>query len=70
MVKYVKDMLGIKKLICVGDYENDLHMLCEADISFAPSTAIESVRKTVTCVIENTPSGIFNRIVNYCDNIE
>ena len=44
------DMLGADKLICVGDYENDIPMLREADLSVAVGNAIDSVKEVADIV--------------------
>ena len=41
----VADMLGRKTLICVGDYENDISMIKEADIGYAVANACEPLKK-------------------------
>ena len=38
-------MLGADQLICVGDYENDIPMILEADIGVAMGNAIEGVKQ-------------------------
>ena len=39
----IADMIGADTLICVGDYENDLSMIREADIGVAVANAIPEV---------------------------
>ena len=63
MVKELKKRLKIKTLICVGDYENDVDMLKEADISFAPSDCAEKVRMAADKIIESGEQGIFSEII-------
>lgn len=55
-VSFLRDHFGerVAKVICVGDYENDIPMLAAADISYAVSDGAESVRAvadrlTVAC---------------------
>lgn len=38
--RYLADFLGVHTLICVGDYENDISMVKEADIGCAVANAI------------------------------
>ena len=40
----VANMLGRKTLICVGDYENDISMIKEADIGYAVANACEPLK--------------------------
>ncbi len=42
------DLIGADKLVCVGDYENDISLLKAADISFAVGNAIPSLKKIAT----------------------
>ncbi len=55
-VRFLRRFYGekVQKVICVGDYENDISMLLEADEGIAVSNAIDSVkaaadRITVSC---------------------
>lgn len=45
-VRRLRSILGdrIDKVVCVGDYENDITMLREADIGYAVGNALESVK--------------------------
>ena len=42
--KRLKQMLGARLLVCVGDYENDISMLQEADIGYAVENALPHVK--------------------------
>lgn len=64
MVLELAKILSNKKLICVGDFENDLDMLKVADISFAPDNAISSVKDITEKIIVNSESGIFKAIID------
>ncbi len=55
-VRFLRGYLGekVKKVICIGDYENDISMILEADVGIAVSNAMESVKEaadivTVSC---------------------
>lgn len=41
----VADMLGCKKIIAIGDSENDIDMLQDADISFAVENAVPDAKR-------------------------
>ena len=45
----LKDMLQRKILVCIGDAENDLSMLNDADFAFCPGDAIIKERYTNVC---------------------
>lgn len=51
-VRHLRGMLGgISKVVCVGDYENDITMLKMADIGCAVANAVESVKAVADRVI-------------------
>ena len=43
--------LGLGKVICFGDSDNDLSMFARADESYAPANAAERIREAATAVI-------------------
>jgi Cof subfamily protein (haloacid dehalogenase superfamily) len=47
----IKQDLGVSRVICFGDSDNDLSMFALADESYAPSNAKESVKAVATEVI-------------------
>ncbi len=50
----VKSMLPAVRLTCaMGDNENDVKMLGNADISFVPSNAVESAKKAAEIILES-----------------
>lgn len=50
-IKVLKEMLGLERVICFGDSDNDLSMFEAADESYAPSNAKESIKSAATEVI-------------------
>ncbi len=50
-VAQLKQDLGVSRVICFGDSDNDLSMFAVADESYAPSNAKEEVRAVATAVI-------------------
>jgi hydroxymethylpyrimidine pyrophosphatase-like HAD family hydrolase len=50
-VAQLKQDLGVSRVICFGDSDNDLSMFAMADESYAPSNAREAVRSAATAVI-------------------
>ncbi len=46
-------MVGADKLVCVGDYENDIPLLKAADISFAVGNALQSLKDIATYTTVN-----------------
>ena len=47
----LKEDLGVERVICFGDSDNDLSMFAVADECYAPSNAKEPVKKAATAVI-------------------
>ena len=47
----LKKMLGLQRVICFGDSDNDLSMFAAADESYAPENANEAVKAAATAVI-------------------
>lgn len=53
------NLVGADKLICVGDYENDLSMLLEADLGVAMGNAVDVVKQAADWVTASvTEDGI------------
>jgi Cof subfamily protein (haloacid dehalogenase superfamily) len=50
-ITQLKQDLGVTRVICFGDSDNDLSMFAVADESYAPSNAREEVRAAATAVI-------------------
>lgn len=49
----VRKMLkGVKKAVAIGDNENDILMLKNADISFVPSNAVEAAKRCADIVLD------------------
>ena len=47
----LKEMLGLERVICFGDSENDLSMFEAADESYAPENAKDELKSAATAVI-------------------
>lgn len=70
-VRAMRALLGssVHTVVCVGDYENDISMLREADIGYAVANALPSVaeaadRQTVSCG-EGAIEGIIKDLSNH-----
>lgn len=50
-VRRLREELGVQRVICFGDSDNDLSMFEEADESYAPSNAKDPVKQAATAVI-------------------
>ena len=60
-VARLKSDLGVSRVICFGDSDNDLSMFAFADESYAPSNAKEEVKAAATAVIgHHDEDGISN----------
>ena len=50
-LKEMKELLGIERVICFGDSDNDLSMFEMADESYAPANANDVIKSAATAVI-------------------
>ena len=63
------EMLGdVRLLVCVGDYENDLSMIKEADIGYAVQNALPSIKKEADRV--TTLSSKYGAIAEIIEQLE
>jgi Cof subfamily protein (haloacid dehalogenase superfamily) len=50
-VELLRRQLGVSRVVCFGDSENDLSMFAEADEAYAPANATPEVKAAATSVI-------------------
>jgi hypothetical protein len=50
-IRTLKELLGLERVICFGDSDNDLSMFEAADECYAPANANEAIRSAATAVI-------------------
>ena len=50
-IKTLKELLGLERVICFGDSDNDLSMFEAADESYAPANANDAIKAAATAVI-------------------
>ena len=50
-IKTLKELLGLERVICFGDSDNDLSMFAAADEGYAPANANDAVKAAATAVI-------------------
>jgi Cof subfamily protein (haloacid dehalogenase superfamily) len=50
-IKIMKELLGIERVVCFGDNDNDLSMFEVADESYAPENATDAIKSAATAVI-------------------
>lgn len=50
-IRLLKNMLGLERVICFGDNDNDLSMFRAADESYAPDNANDAIKSAATAVI-------------------
>ena len=50
-IKTLKELLGLERVICFGDSDNDLSMFAAADESYAPDNANDTIKAAATAVI-------------------
>ena len=56
-----------KKIVCIGDYENDLEMLRAADFAACPSNAIDSVKAISDVCLCHCNDGAVADLIAYMD---
>jgi HAD superfamily hydrolase (TIGR01484 family) len=60
---YLKDYLGADTLVCVGDFENDLDMVRDADIGYAVANAADCLKNVADRVTASARDGAIARII-------
>lgn len=50
-LKTVKELLGLERIICFGDSDNDLSMFMAADECYAPANANDKIKSAATAII-------------------
>ena len=59
----IATLAGAKTLICVGDYENDLPLLAAADVSYAVSNALSSLKAIADRITVDVSEGAIAAII-------
>lgn len=60
---FIKDYIGADKLICVGDFENDLDMVRDADVGYAVANAIDSLKAVSDRITVSVEDAAIARII-------
>ena len=63
-VRRIATLTGANKLICVGDYGNDIPMLTEADIGYAVANANDSVKAVADRITVSAEEGAIEKIIS------
>lgn len=61
--RFLADHLGIHTLICVGDYENDISMIREADIGCAVANAIPELQSAADRILPSVDQHPFVKLI-------
>ena len=56
-----------KRIICIGDYENDLEMLRAADFAACPENALDSVKAVSDVVLCHCRDGVIADLIEYLE---
>lgn len=65
MIRYLRKKLNnIHTVICAGDYENDILMLKEGDLSYSPLNAFEGAKEVADVIGVSCEQGLIHQIVN------
>ena len=64
-VRFLREFYGekVKKVICVGDYENDISMIMEADVGIAVENAMESVKEVADVITVSCRENAMKKII-------
>lgn len=62
--RFLKEYTGSHTLICVGDYENDIEMLEEADVGYAVANASERVKASADRITVSAKEGAIAKIIS------
>ncbi len=57
------DLVGADQLIGVGDYENDLPLIREADVSYAMGNAVEELKRAADVVLDTAKNDGFAQMI-------
>jgi len=50
-IRTMKSLLGLERVICFGDSDNDLSMFAAADESYAPANGNDRIKSAATAVV-------------------
>lgn len=53
----------IKTLVCIGDYENDISMLEQADIGYAVANAVDTLKAVATRITADVSNGAVAHVI-------
>ncbi|MBR2908282.1 MAG: HAD-IIB family hydrolase [Clostridia bacterium] len=56
-----------KRIVCIGDYENDLEMLRAADLAACPSNALDSVKAVADVIVGSCNDGAVADLIEYIE---
>ena len=57
-----------KRIVCIGDYENDLEMLRAADFAACPENALDSVKAVSDVVLCHCREGVIADLIEYLES--
>ena len=61
--RFVADYVGADKLVCVGDFENDITMVRDADIGYAVANATDVLKEVADRITVSVDEGAIAAII-------
>ena len=68
-VSFLRRHLGVRLVIAVGDFENDLSMFAAADLAFAPQNAIAEVKEKANGILCTASEGTLADLIRKLPSI-
>lgn len=66
-LRKLRELLGNKKIIAMGDYENDITLFNAADISIAVENAVDGLKKIADFVTVSCDENAVSYVINHID---
>lgn len=62
-------LVGINKTAAIGDYENDMSLICCADISFVPKNAVDELKQNADYIVSHHTENAVKEMIEILDKM-